>query len=121
MQPAKMVADMAKAAEVYARRQKLGEESIRYATAIMTDAMTLLGEFLKTGPKAPACRPGKISSELEPIFKPQTQEELLGPGGRGAKVVQYQNGTAQPPTQEEILGPGGKKVASDAQALAERR
>jgi hypothetical protein len=44
---AKRVADMARAAEVYARRQKLSEETIKYAEEIRIDAMTLLGEFLK--------------------------------------------------------------------------
>jgi hypothetical protein len=49
---AKKVADVARAAEVYAKRQKLSEETIAYATAIKIDAMTLMGEFLQTAPKA---------------------------------------------------------------------
>lgn len=88
---AKQVADLARAAEVYARRQKLSEEAIAYATAVKVDAMTLMGEFLKAAPKASAGRPTKIS----------TNEELISP-----------------PTQEEVLGKGGRKIASDAQALA---
>src|SRR5262249_10364632 len=44
---AKQVADLARAAEVYARRQKLSDEHIVYATMIKVDAMTLMGEFLQ--------------------------------------------------------------------------
>lgn len=89
---AKQVADLARAAEVYARRQKLSEECIAYATAVKVDALTLMGEFLKTAPKALAGRPAKISTKVEPI---------------------------SPPTQEETFGDGGRKIASDAQALAD--
>ncbi len=46
---AKKVVDIAYAAEVYAKRQKLPDDCIAYATAIKVDAMTMLGEFLKTG------------------------------------------------------------------------
>jgi predicted phage tail protein len=48
---AKRVADLARAAEVYARRQKLGEEAERHATRIKVDALTLMGEFLREAPK----------------------------------------------------------------------
>jgi hypothetical protein len=44
---AKKIADIARAAEVYAQRQKLGEEAEAYAHAIKVDAMTLMGELLK--------------------------------------------------------------------------
>jgi 16S rRNA G966 N2-methylase RsmD len=48
---AKQVADLARAAEVYARRQQLSQEAIDYATAVKIDAMTLMGQFLQTAPK----------------------------------------------------------------------
>lgn len=48
---AKRVADMAHAAEVYAKRQRLSQDSIDYAHAIKIDAMTLLGDFLRSQPK----------------------------------------------------------------------
>jgi site-specific DNA-methyltransferase (adenine-specific) len=49
---AKRVADLARAAEVYARRQKLSQECISHATEVRVDAMTLLGEHLKAaGPQ----------------------------------------------------------------------
>jgi hypothetical protein len=69
-------ADIAHAAEVYARRQKLSKEAIDHAHAIMVDAMTLLGEFLKVMPKAPPGRPSKNGSHKEPISKPPTLAEV---------------------------------------------
>lgn len=53
---AKRVADLAHAAEVYARRQKLGNEAIDYARAVVVDAMTMMGEMLRTEPKNPGTR-----------------------------------------------------------------
>lgn len=47
----KNVLDMAAAAEVYAKRQKLSDEAIGYAHSIKIDALTRLGEMLKATPK----------------------------------------------------------------------
>ena len=44
---AKQVADLAKAAERYARLQKLGEEAVSHARAIAVEALALMGEMLK--------------------------------------------------------------------------
>jgi DNA methylase len=46
-QQAKKVVDLARAAEVFAKRQKLGDDAIREATAIKIDALTLMGEFIR--------------------------------------------------------------------------
>src|SRR5262245_12670295 len=62
---AKRVMDLARAAEVYAKRQKLSEEVIQYAHAVKVDAMTLLGEFLKQGPKNPGTR-GQLKGKPGP-------------------------------------------------------
>jgi site-specific DNA-methyltransferase (adenine-specific) len=48
---AKQVADLARAAEVYAKRQKLSEDAIAYATAVKVDALALMGDFLKATAK----------------------------------------------------------------------
>jgi|SRR5579862_606811 len=53
---AKKVSDMAHAAEVYARRQKLGQESIQFAHTIVIDAQRLLGEFLEKQELNPGSR-----------------------------------------------------------------
>jgi hypothetical protein len=52
---AKKVADLARAAEVYARRQKLSEEAIAYATAVKVDTMTLMGRLLRESPTKVSC------------------------------------------------------------------
>lgn len=43
---AKKVADVAKAAEIYAKRQKASKETIQYAHIVHFDAMALMGAFL---------------------------------------------------------------------------
>lgn len=81
---AKRVADLALAAEIYARRQKLSEEAIAYATAVKVDAMTLMGEFLKEAEKntgaadgTPGPGRGKRGAEAEPRFSaPPTLADL---------------------------------------------
>src|SRR5262245_3579595 len=77
---AKQVADLARAAEVYAQRQRLSEEAIAYATAVKVDALTLMGEFLKAGPKnngRPGPGRGKAGSPAAPAFhQPPTLAEL---------------------------------------------
>lgn len=86
---AKRVADMARAAEVYARRQRLAEDAIAYATAIKIDAMTLMGEFLKAA------------------------EKNTGAKGIGTSAVPEENRT---PTLADVGIT--KKESSNAQALA---
>ena len=52
IQQTKKILDVAAAAEIYARRQKLGEEAEDLAASIKVDAMRKLGEMLKAAPKA---------------------------------------------------------------------
>ncbi len=66
----KQVVDMAAAAEVYAKRQKLSDEAIGYAHSIKIDALTRLGEMLEAAKKTGVVRRGPdkaISSKEEPI------------------------------------------------------
>jgi hypothetical protein len=51
IQQSKSIADVAAAAEIYARRQKLGEEAIDFAHAVKIEALRKLGEILKETPK----------------------------------------------------------------------
>lgn len=48
---AKRVMDIAHAAEIYAKRQKMSEEAIAHAHSIKIEATRLLGDFLRTQPK----------------------------------------------------------------------
>ncbi len=109
---AKKVADMARAAEVYARRQKLSEEAINYANAVKVDAMTMLGEFLKETPKNTGRPgPGRGKSGVKPGTAGVpgfTKPEIVIPG---------EPTDAEPPTLAEIGI--SKNESSAAQALAD--
>ena len=48
---AKKVADMAHAAAVYAKRQRLSQETIDYAVSVRVDARVLMGDFLRHAEK----------------------------------------------------------------------
>jgi N6-adenosine-specific RNA methylase IME4 len=99
---AKAVADLARAAEVFAKRQQLSEEVIAHATAIRVDALTLMGKFLKASPKATGTK-GRLRS---------------GPGrGRKNGGVKVEPPFSEPPPTYRELGIG-KKEAADAQLLA---
>jgi hypothetical protein len=52
IQQTKKVLDVAAAAEIYARRQKLGEDIADQAAAIKVEALRKLGQMLKVTPKA---------------------------------------------------------------------
>jgi hypothetical protein len=58
-QDAKAVADLARAAEVYAQRQKLGDEAESWARSVRLQAERLLGDFLAKSPKNEGGRPSK--------------------------------------------------------------
>ena len=62
--------DVAAAQEVFARRQRLGEEAINFAYTIKTRALTRLGELLRDMPKAEGTRgkgrPKLGGTQMEP-------------------------------------------------------
>ena len=64
-----MVADIAAAQEVFATRQRLGEDVIGYAHALKVEALAALGELLKRTPKAEGRRPRKNITPSEPVSK----------------------------------------------------
>ena len=51
IQETKKILDVASAAEIYAKRQQLGEEAIHYATSIKVEALAQLGRMLKETPR----------------------------------------------------------------------
>lgn len=56
IQDTKKILDVAAAAEIYAKRQQLGEEAIQYATSIKVEALAQLGRMLKEEPKNSGAR-----------------------------------------------------------------
>ena len=57
IQETKNILDVAVAAEVYAKRQQLGEEAVQYATSIKVEALAQLGRMLKETPRNTGTRP----------------------------------------------------------------
>ena len=71
IQETKRIVDAAAAAEIYARRQKLGEETSDLALSIKVEALRKLGEMLATSPKAAGTKGQKLTrvsggAEVEP-------------------------------------------------------
>jgi N6-adenosine-specific RNA methylase IME4 len=81
MQETKVILDMAISAEVYAKRQKLGEEAIFYATAIKIEALRQLGNMLKEternkGGNLETLKNVSTSTKREPVDDIPTLQEL---------------------------------------------
>jgi len=78
VQQAKVVIDIAYAAEIYAKRQQLGEEAIGYAHEIKTYALKKLGAMLKETDRATGGKPYQKStrSEYEQVENTPTLAEL---------------------------------------------
>jgi len=79
---AKKLMDLASAAEHYARKAKLGEESIASASAIKLDAERMLGRYLKATPDAP--RGGR--PDLGPASVPKSSVPTLASLGISKKL-----------------------------------
>ena len=69
----KKIMDMAHAAQIYARRQQLGEEAMAYALAIKIEALRKLGEILQVTPRHAGGKPVVGDDRLG---KPPTLKEL---------------------------------------------
>ena len=74
IQETKKIVDIAAAAEILARRQKLGEEAVTYATSIKVEALAQLGRMLKETPLHTGGRPNKTGTKSVPVFP--TLEEI---------------------------------------------
>lgn len=101
IQQTKKILDIAGAAEIYAKRQKLGEDAITYAHAIKIEALYRLGELLRETTK------NRGGGEL-------------GVGRAGKNAIQNRNSI--PPTLQVLLNTETQnealKIASVAQQLA---
>ena len=81
----KKVMDMAHAAQIYARRQQLGEEAMAYALAIKIEALRKLGEMLAVTPKNAGAR--GIGKSGVPLLNPTIAE--LGIDKKVSMVAQH--------------------------------
>lgn len=92
IQHTKSIVDVAAAAEIYAKRQQLGEDAVGIAHSIKIEALRKLGEMLKDAPKN------------------------TGAAGIGTSAVPKENRTTTPTLADLGLD---KKTSSIAQKLAE--
>lgn len=89
IQETKKIVDIATAAEIYAKRQQLGEESVRFATAIKVEALAQLGRMLKEMPKNTGAA-GIGSNQYEVRLQTSTAPKLsdLGLDKKTSKLAQ---------------------------------
>lgn len=86
---AKKVADIGRAAKVYAERQKLGRESIEYAHAVVVDATALLGDFLREMEKNKGAKGSKVTgARREPVKDTTPTLESAGITKKESSVAQ---------------------------------
>ena len=84
----KLVMDAAAAQEVFAKRQKLGEDVIAFAHTLKTRALARLGELLQQIEKASGGRPKKTSADTEPVLAGPPTLADLGISKKVASVAQ---------------------------------
>ena len=101
----KKVMDMAHAAQIYARRQQLGEEAMAYALAIKIEALRKLGEMLAVTPKNAGAR--GIGKSGVPLLNPTIAE--LGIDKKVSMVAQHL--AAMPDAQFEQVREGVQTVS----------
>jgi len=94
IQQTKKIMDVAAAAEIYARRQKLGDEAMDVAASIRVEALRKLGEMLRAAPKNKGFKGkagpgrGKRGTEMEPRFNEAATLEELGLTKKESAVAQ---------------------------------
>jgi len=90
IQHTKKIIDVSAAAEIYAKRQHLGEAAVAMATSIKVEALRKLGEMLKATPKAKGGQPFQKStgSTLVPVENQAETLAELGIDKRTSSVAQ---------------------------------
>lgn len=87
----KKIIDVARAAEIYAKRQHLSDEAIGQATSVKVEAMRKLGEILQATPKAKGNTGpgrGKAGSKSGPAFNDAPTLDELGLTKKESAVAQ---------------------------------
>lgn len=109
---AKAVADVAAAAETYARRQKLGAEAEAYARELRLDAERLLGQMLQQTPKnVGAAAGGEKQSSRGTYVEPRDRTPTLADLGIDKKTsARAQQIAGLKPAEFEQIKSGGKSL-----------
>jgi N6-adenosine-specific RNA methylase IME4 len=125
---AKRVMDMAHAAEIYAKRQKLSDEVIGYAHEIKIEAQRLLGEFLEQQPKNTGTRSqlkGRDSSGGSQVEPPENTTPTLASAGLTKKESSQAQFVAKIATESpedfEAIKEGKKTVTQVKRTLKEEK
>ena len=98
IQETKIILDTAAAAEIYARRQKLGDEAISYATSIKIEALRQLGNMLKETPRQ---KPGEYQRYQMGTVAPSLND--LGIDKKVSSLAQKTIETKEELTTSEFL------------------
>jgi len=115
IQETKHILDIAAAAEIYAKRQRLGEDAIRYATEIKMEALRQLGNMLKETPRNPGVRTaGKVMGS--PIVVPPIDIPTLAEMGLDKKTSKLAQDVASLPPEEFVKVAAGVATLTQVQA-----
>ena len=115
IQETKSVLDIAVAIEVYAKRQKLGEEAVQYATSIKVEALAQLGRMLRETPRNVGAKGIGTSAVPKEDYTPPTLSDM----GLDKKTSKLAQDIASLP--EDKIEAVKKGVVSITQARREQR
>lgn len=85
---AKLISDVAAAQEIFAHRQRLGDEIVGYAHQIKIYALAKLGELLAVMPKNVGATKGKTGIKGEPVLDSTPTLAELGLDKKTSMVAQ---------------------------------
>lgn len=88
IQEAKVIVDVAAAAEIYAKRQKLSQDAIDFAHSVKIEALRRVGEMLKETPKNVGAVPGKTGSKGKPVLDDTPTLADLGLDKKTSSIAQ---------------------------------
>lgn len=101
IQETKHILDVATAAEIYAKRQQLGEEAILYATSIKVEALRQLGNMLKETPRNTGTRlAGSTDGLGGAIVEPPSTTPTLAELGLNKKISKLAQDIAELPDEQ---------------------
>lgn len=113
IQDTKKVLDIAASAEIFARRQKLGDEAVHYATEIKLEALRQLGEMLKATERNKGANGVIVTgSKRVPVMDDRPTLSDLGLDKKISKLAQ--DVAALPAAQFELVRAGAIRL-SEAQ------
>lgn len=116
IQETKKVLDVAAAAEVYAKRQKLGQEAEQYAASIKIEALAQLGRMLRETPRATGAAgfAGPGSGNAVPIENYVSSAPTLADMGLDKKTSSLAQKIAELPEEEFAEVKAGHVAVSKA-------